>query len=147
MRIEELTARTIEAANSLTLKPGQELFTRPETFIALEQQLDPAGSWPRVVVDGDEVVGYVMATFEPDAPEDYLRAALWRLIVRGDAQRRGVGTFAIRAFADEARRRGLDHVTAIWPSDPGGPAQYFEKMGFVATGETPYGEKIGVLTL
>lgn len=147
LTLEELTAQTIGAAHSLTLKPGQDEFIKAETFIALEQQLDPAGSWPRVVRDGDEVVGYLMATFDPHASEDYLRAALWKLIVRADAQGKGVGRFAVKAFADEARKLGLERVTAVWPADQDGPAAYFEKIGFVEIGQTPYGEKIGAHAL
>jgi len=146
-KLEQLTAQTIGAANSLALKPGQDEFIKADTFIALEQQLDPASSWPRVVRDGDVVVGYLMATFDPDATEEYLRAALWKLIVRGDAQGTGVGKFAVKAFADEARSRGVERVTAVWPSDQDGPATYFTKLGFVEIGLTPYGEKIGALAL
>src|SRR5690606_25602453 len=107
LRIEELTAATISAANSLTLKPGQEAFLQPETYTHAEQQLDPAGSWPRVIRDGDEVVGYIMGTFDEDSAEEYLRAAIWRINVAAEAQGRGVGRFAAEAFADEARRRGF----------------------------------------
>ena len=66
-KLEQLTAQTIGAANSLALKPGQDEFIKADTFIALEQQLDPASSWPRVVRVRDVVVGYLMATFDPDA--------------------------------------------------------------------------------
>ena len=147
LRLEELTARTIEAANSLTLKPGQEAFLRPETYIAHEPRLDPADSWPRVVIDGDEVLGYIMGNFDPDAPEDYLRAALWRINVAAEAQGRGVGRFAVEALAEEARSHGLDQVTVVWASGELGPELFFRAVGFEVVGETPFGEKIGALKL
>jgi len=147
LQLQELTAQTIEAANSLTLKPGQEAFLRPETYIAIEDGLDPAGSWPRVVVDGDEVVGYIMGNFDPDAPEEFLRAALWRINVAAEAQGRGVGRFAVEAFAEEARRRGFDRVTVVWASGEAGPERFFRTVGFEVVGETPYGEKLGALAL
>lgn len=148
LRIEELTAQNAAAANSLTLKPGQEAFVKPATYTDVEEQLDPAGSWPRVIVDGDDqVVGYVMGAFDPDAPEEYLRAALWRVNVAAEAQGRGVGRFAVAAFADEARRRGFDRVTVVWASGEDGPEQFFKAVGFEVTGETPFGENLGVMTL
>ena len=147
LRIEELTAETISAANSLTLKPGQEAFLEPETYTNAEQQLDPAGSWPRVVRDGDAVVGYVMGAFDDDAPEEYLRAAIWRINVAAEAQGRGVGRFAIEAFADEARRRGFARATVVWASGEGGPGSFFESVGFRVVGETPFGENLGALDL
>src|SRR3982751_5710224 len=129
LRLEELGAETAAAANNLTLKPGQEAFLEPETYEHLEQTLDPANSWPRVIREGDEVVGYIMGNFDADAPEEYLRAAIWRIDVAGNAQGKGVGRFAVQA------------------SGEGGPEKFFEAVGFKVVGETPYGEKLGALTL
>jgi diamine N-acetyltransferase len=147
LRIEELNAETISAANSLTLKPGQEAFLEPATYTSVEQQLDPVGSWPRVVRDGDEVVGYIMGAFDADAPEEYLRAAIWRINVAAEAQGSGVGRFAVEAFAEEARRRGFTRATVVWAGGEGGPGAFFESVGFRVVGETPYGEKLGALDL
>ncbi|CAN5369805.1 hypothetical protein BH11ACT3_BH11ACT3_14730 [soil metagenome] len=147
LRLEELGASTVSAANNLTLKPGQEAYLEPETYQHLEQTLDPANSWPRVIRDGDEVVGYIMGNFDADAPEDFLRAALWRIDVSGTAQGRGVGKFAVKAFADEARIRGFDRATVVWASGEAGPEEFFKAVGFEVVGETPYGEKLGALTL
>jgi diamine N-acetyltransferase len=147
LTLAELTAETISAANSLTLKPGQEDFLQPETYTHTEQQLDPAGSWPRVVLDGDRVVGYIMGAFDDDAPDEFLRAALWRVNVAAEAQGRGVGRFAVEAFAEEARRRGFTRATVVWASGDAGPGAFFESVGFKVVGETPYGENLGALDL
>jgi diamine N-acetyltransferase len=147
LRLDELGADSAAAANSFTLKPGQEAFLEPETYTHLEQSLDPANSWPRVVRDGDEVVGYIMGNFDPDASDDFLRAALWRVDVSATAQGRGVGRFAVRAFAEEARTRGFDHVTVVWASGENGPEEFFKAVGFEIVGETPYGENLGALKL
>ncbi len=147
LRLEELGAETAAAANNLTLKPGQEAFLEPETYEHLEQMLDPANSWPRVIRDGDEVVGYIMGNFDPDAAEDFLRAAIWRIDVAATAQGRGVGRFAVQAFADEARARGFDRATVVWAPGEAGPGRFFEAVGFQVVGQTPYGEVLGALSL
>jgi diamine N-acetyltransferase len=147
LRLEELTAKTIVAARNLSLKPGQEAFVEPETYVHAEYQLDPAASWPRVVMSGDDVVGYIMGNFDPDASEDYLRAALWKVSVEAEAQGRGVGRFAVRGLADEARRRGFDRLTVVWASGEAGPDEFFKAIGFQVVGQTPYGENLGALTL
>jgi len=147
LRLEELTAKTIVAARNLALKPGQAAFIAPETYEHSEQDLDPAGSWPRVVMNGDDLVGYVMGAFDPDAPEDFLKAALWRIHVEAEAQGSGVGRFAVHALADEARRRGFHRLTVVWGSGEAGPEEFFKAVGFELVGETPYGEKLGALTL
>jgi diamine N-acetyltransferase len=147
LRLEELNAKTASAANKLTLKPGQEAFLEPQTYTNSEAELDPAGSWPRVVRDGDAVVGYVLGTFDAEAPEEYLRAALWRINVAAEAQGRGVGRFAVHAFADEARRRGFSRATVVWAAGEGSPEEFFTSVGFRVVGETPFGEKLGALEL
>lgn len=147
LRLEELTAQTIVAARNLALKPGQEAFIAPETYVHAEQDLDPAGSWPRVIMNGDHLVGYVMGTFDPDATEDFLKAALWRVHVEAEAQGTGVGRFAVKALADEARRRGFAQITVVWGSGEAGPEKFFKAVGFEIVGETPYGENLGALTL
>ena len=147
LRLEELTAKTIVAARNLALKPGQEAFISPETYVHAEYQLDPAASWPRVVVDGDEVVGYVMGNFDPDAGDEFLRAALWKVNVEASAQGRGVGRFAVESLADEARRRGFQRLTVVWASGEAGPEEFFKALGFAVVGQTPYGENLGALTL
>jgi GNAT superfamily N-acetyltransferase len=147
LRLEELKAETISAANKLTLKPGQEAFLEPATYTQAEQHLDPAGSWPRVVRDDDAVVGYIMGTFDDDNPAEYLRAAIWRINVAASAQGKGVGRFAVEAFADEARKRGFKRATVVWAAGEGGPGEFFEALGFVVVGQTPFGENLGALEL
>ena len=147
LTLQELTAQTIVAANGLTLKPGQEAFLEPETYTHAEPQLDPSGSWPRVVMDGERLVGYIMGTFDTDASEDYLRAAVWRIEVAEGEQGAGVGRFAVQALADEARARGFDRLTVVWGSGEGGPEKFFQAVGFQIVGQTPYGENIGALQL
>ena len=147
LTLQELTAQTIVAANNLTLKPGQEAFIEPETYTHAEDKLDPAGSWPRVVLDGDRVVGYIMGAFDADSPEEYLRAAVWRVEVADGAQGMGVGRFAIQSFADEARARGFARATVVWGRGAGGPEEFFKAVGFEVVGQTPYGDNLGALQL
>ena len=148
LRLEELTAKTIVAARNLGLKPGQAAFITPETYVHAEDQIDPAASWPRVILDDDDaVVGYIMGTFDPNASQDFLKAALWRVNVEAKAQGTGVGRFAVDALADEARRRGFDRLTVVWASGEAGPEEFFKAIGFKVVGQTPYGENLGALTL
>ncbi|GAA1439859.1 GNAT family N-acetyltransferase [Leifsonia poae] len=147
LRLEELSASNIVAANALSLKPGQEQFVSPVSYSAAAVVSNPATSWQRVVLDGDMVVGFIMGNFDPDAEHEEFRSILWRINVDADDQGRGVGTFAVRALADEARRRGLSRLFVIWESGELGPEQFFIRSGFNPAGETQYGETIGALEL
>lgn len=147
LRLEELSASNVVAANALTLKPGQEQFVAPVSYSAAAAVTNPMTSWQRVVTDGDEVVGFIMGNFDPDAEHEEFRAILWRINVDADDQGRGIGTFAVQALADEARSRGLSRLYVIWEPGELGPEQFFLRFGFAPIGETQYGETIGALDL
>lgn len=147
LRLEELSAKTIVAANNLTLRPGQEQFVTPPTYAIADSFINPATSWPRVVLDGDTVVGFIRGNFDPEAVQEEFRSCVWRVNVSADAQGTGVGRFAVWALAEEAKSRGFDHLTAIWEPGEEGPEQFFLRVGFTISGQTQYGENIGMLSL
>jgi diamine N-acetyltransferase len=147
LRLEELSAKTIVAANNLTLRLGQEQFVTPPSYAIADSYVNPLTSWTRVVVDGDRVVGFVRGNFDPEATQEEFRSCVWRVSVAGDAQGTGVGRFAVWALADEARTRGFERLTAIWEPGEEGPEQFFLHVGFTIVGQTQYGENIGALGL
>lgn len=147
LRLEELSAATIVAVNTLGLKPGQEQFVTPVSYAAAAAVTPANTAWQRVVLDGDDVVGFIHGHFDPDAAEEEFRAALWRINVDADAQGAGVGTFAVEALIAEARSRGVSRLTVLWERGEDGPEEFFLHIGFVPVGETPYGEVIGAITL
>src|ERR1700738_853987 len=114
LRLEELNATNVGGGNALTLKPGQEQFVAPVSYSAAAAVSNPATSWQRVVRDADEVVGFIMGNFDPSAEHEEFRSILWRINVDADDQGRGIGTFAVRALADEARARNLTRLYVIW---------------------------------
>jgi GNAT superfamily N-acetyltransferase len=147
LRLEELSATTIVAANGLTLRAGQEQFVTPPSYAIADSYINPATAWPRVVLDGDTVVGFIRGNFDPDATQEEFRSCIWRVSVAADVQGMGVGKFAVLALADEARQRGFTRITALWEPGEDGPEQFFLHTGFTVVGETQYGEKIGALEL
>jgi GNAT superfamily N-acetyltransferase len=147
LRLEELSATNIVAANSLTLRPGQEQFVTPTSYAIADAFINPLTTWPRVVLDGDRVVGFVRGNFDPDHAQEEFRSCIWRINVAADSQGAGVGTFAVFALADEARRRGFKQLTVIWDRGEQGPEEFFLRIGFAITGQTQYGENIGALPL
>lgn len=147
LRLEELSASTIVAVNALTLKPGQEQFVAPVSYAVAAAVINPATAWQRVVLDGDEVVGFISANFDPEAHQEEFRSALWRINVDADDQGRGVGRFAVDSLTDEARKRGFDHVNVIYEPGESGPEAFFLRVGFKPVGETDYSETIARIEL
>lgn len=147
LRLVELSAATIVAVNALSLKPGQEAFLAPTSYAVAGAVVNPATAWQRVVLDGDEVVGFVSANFDADAPEEHFRSVLWRINVDADDQGRGVGRFAVEKLLEEARGRGVDRVAVIYEAGQGGPEQFFTRVGFAPVDETEFGEVIAEIRL
>ncbi|MEL5992249.1 GNAT family N-acetyltransferase [Microbacterium phosphatis] len=142
LNLVELSAATIVAVNTLSLKPGQEQFLAPVSYGIAATVINPAKAWQRVVLDGDDVVGFVSASFDEEAPDEHFRSVLLRINVDADDQGRGVGRFAVEALVEEARRRGLDHLTVIYEAGADGPEAFFHRVGFTPVGETEYGEVV-----
>lgn len=147
LRLVELSASTIVAVNALSLKPGQEQFIAPTSYAVAGAVVNPATAWQRVVLDGDEVVGFISANFDPEAELERFRAVLWRINVDADDQGRGVGRFAVENLLDEARSRGVDHVDVIYEAGADGPEAFFSRVGFVPVDETEFGEVVAEIRL
>ena len=147
LRLVELSAATIVAVNNLSLKPGQEEYLSPVSYGIAATVVNPQTAWQRVVLDGEEVVAFVSANFDPEAPQEHFRAVLWRINVDADDQGRGVGRFAVEKLLEEARERDVDHVNVIYEAGEGGPEAFFQRVGFTPVGETEYGEVIAEIRL
>lgn len=147
LRLEELNATNIVAANNLSLKPGQEQFIAPVTYAAETAVVNPATAWQRVALNGDKVVGFIHGNFDPENEHEEFRACIWRINVDAEAQGKGVGRFLAHALAEEAKRRGFDRITVLWEPGAEGPGEFFHRIGFRDIGESQYGDVIGALQL
>ena len=147
LRLEELSAATIVAVNTLSLKPGQEQFLAPVSYGVAATVVDPRTTWQRVVLDGDEVVGFVSANLDAESSNEHFRSVLWRINVDADEQRRGVGRFAVESLISEARERGMDHVDVIYEAGEEGPEMFFRSVGFEPFDETEFGEIVARIRL
>lgn len=147
LRLEELSAETASAANTLEIRPEQEDFATPVTYTEEEPGIDPAKAWSRVIRKNHDVVGFVRAYFDPEHPRAELRSCIWRITVAGSEQGTGVGRFAAQAVIAEATQRGFDTLHVMWTPGDAGPGDFFHRLGFVDAGQTSYGDTIGTLAL
>ncbi|BAJ26915.1 GNAT family N-acetyltransferase [Kitasatospora setae] len=127
--------------------PGQEHLVRPVVESLAEAYVRPGVAWPRLIVDGERAVGFLMAfldiDFKGDGSGTDLRSGLWRLNIAAGEQGRGYGRFAVRAVADEIRRRGGTRMTVTWRPGPDGPEGFYLGLGFRRTGETSGTDLVG----
>lgn len=150
-RLEEITPGNFETATGIRVHPEQEFAVSPVMKSLAEAYVHPAGvSWPRLIVDGDRTVGFLMAFLDIDWHADggsLLRSGLWRLNIAAGEQGMGYGRFAVEAVAAELRRRGTKELYVTWHEGPHGPADFYLRLGFRRTGELSDGETVGVLSL
>jgi diamine N-acetyltransferase len=146
-RLETITPDNVVAACRVTVRPDQQDVVSPVSWSLAEAYANPTTAWPRLILDGDKAVGFVMAGFDPDGPVDAFRCAVWRLNIAADAQGRGYGRFAIEAVSAEARSRGQRRLTVLWLPHEHGPEQFYLKLGFRPTGEVIENEIVGELLL
>ena len=147
VRLVELTPDNFAAARRIEVKPEQGRFVAPVVESIAEAYVHYRTAWPRLILDGDRVVGFVMGGFDPDSEIDAFRAGIWRLNIAADEQGRGYGKFAVEAVAEEARRRGQKRITVLWVQGDGGPEGFYLRLGFTPTGEVMGGEIVGEMML
>lgn len=149
MRLAPITPANIDRALAVRVRPDQERFVSPVVKSLAEAYVHPREAWPRLILDGDTPVGFLMAFLDIDWDGKGIdfRSGLWRLNVSAEAQGRGVGRFAVAAVADEVRRRGADRMYVTWEPDEGGPEGFYRRLGFRLTGESSGGQTVGVLDL
>jgi diamine N-acetyltransferase len=152
VRLVELSPENIRAACRIDVRPEQHAFVAPVVESIAEAYVHYGTAWPRLILDDDRVVGFVMGNFDPDNEIEAFRAGIWRLNIAADEQGRGYGRFAVEAVAAEARRRGQKRITVLWVQGEDGPEGFYLRQGFRPTGEVMTdgagrGEVVGELIL
>ncbi|MCI3272186.1 GNAT family N-acetyltransferase [Streptomyces cylindrosporus] len=149
LRLEEITPGNFEATTSIKVRPKQEVAVSPVMQSLAEAYVHPGVAWPRLILDGDRPVGFLMAFLDIDWRGDgsLFRSGLWRLNIAAEEQGRGYGRFAVESVAAEIRRRGGEQCYVTWHPGPDGPEGFYLGLGFRTTGETSGGQTVGVLDL
>lgn len=151
LRLVPVTPDNFAAVCAVRVHPDQEHLVSPVVKSLAEAYVHGETAWPRAVVDGDEVVGFVMAfmdyRWDPAKDPEDVRSGLWRLNIAADRQGRGYGRFAVEAVTEEIRRRGGKQVYVTWKPAENNPEPFYLGLGFRRTGEVNDGEPVGVLDL
>lgn len=150
-----VTASDRAAARRVRRGPGQDRFVGSvaESF---EDAIRDARAMPRywTVHHGDEVVGFAMIS--DGIPSETLAGAtdlvgpyyLWRLLIDVDQQRRGYGTATLDAIVEYLQDRpGADVLYTSAAQGEGTPQPFYERYGFVPTGQVLDDEVVLALDL
>lgn len=151
LRLEKITPDNVDTAIALKVRPDQGHLVAPVVKSLAEAYAYGQAAWPRLILDGDRPVGFLMAFFDIDFAADGtgtdLRSGLWRLAIAAGEQGRGYGRFAVESVVEEVRRRGGTRVTTSWHPGEDGPEHFYLGLGFRPTGESSGGQTVGELEL
>ncbi|MEU8076476.1 GNAT family N-acetyltransferase [Catellatospora citrea] len=149
--LREITEGNRDSVLELQVAPGQERFVSSVRGSLREAAEHPhAKPWYRAVYADGEPVGFVMLSWnvEPQPPEIHGPWFLWKLLVDERHQGRGYGFEVVRQIAELVAAEGATELLTSYVPEDGGPAGFYERLGFVPTGELdPDGEVIMRLAL
>jgi RimJ/RimL family protein N-acetyltransferase len=151
VELVEITADNVEAVGAIHRAFSQRGFVASvreslaEALVPPTVRGDRVRPWFRAITADGDITGFVMMA-EPyrGRPHPYL----WRLVVDARHQGRGIGRRAIEQIIAERRAAGFEAITVSYVADePGAPARFYERLGFVPTGRVDDGEVEAVLDL
>jgi diamine N-acetyltransferase len=134
VRLAPIDEDNVKAVYELKVAPHQEDFVAPNPWSLAQAVAEQRIAWPRAIVAGDEVVGFLMLEIDPQE-EDGRPFWLWRLMVGEAFQGRGYGSAALQLAIDEVRERGGTEIYTSWVDQPDGPGPFYLRRGFEPTGE------------
>ncbi|HSJ72663.1 MAG TPA: GNAT family N-acetyltransferase [Acidimicrobiia bacterium] len=141
----EITPETADTVLGLVTHKSQERFVSPmggsfaDAMFPEVYNGAPVVPWMRAITADDEIVGFVMVAESTDHhPEPYL----WRLLIDRLHQRRGIGDRALRLVEEAFMARGDSAMTVSWSDGKGSPRPFYERNGYVPTGEIEDGEVV-----
>jgi GNAT superfamily N-acetyltransferase len=149
--LREITDANREAVLGVSVAPEQKRFVGSVAG-ALEDaaEMPEAAPWYRAIYADEEPVGFVMLSWDvvPQPPVINGPWFLWKLLIDQRHQRRGYGREALRQIVEIVREAGAAELLTSYVPGEGGPGEFYERLGFVPTGELdPEGEIILQLPL
>ncbi|MFJ9343392.1 GNAT family N-acetyltransferase [Streptomyces sp. NPDC101733] len=151
LRLVPVTPENFDAVCAVQVRPDQAHLVSPVVKSLAEAYVYGETAWPRAILDGDEVVGFLMAfvdiLWNPAKDPDLRRSGLWRLNIDAAHQAKGYGRFAVREVTEQIRRRGGRQVYVTWHAGEGSPEPFYLGLGFRRTDELSGDQPVGVLDL
>ena len=142
--LRDITDENRAAVAALRVAPGQEQFVASVEHSFVDAAKTPEGNpWYRAIYAGDEPVGFVMLSWDVTPQPGILGPwFLWRLLIDERYQRRVYGRAALTLIVDLIRKEGATELLTSYQPGEGEPWPFYEKFGFVPTGEVEEGENV-----
>ncbi len=142
--LREITRETVRTITDLKVAAEQAGFVATNAESIAEAYFDRDVAWFRAVYADEVPVGFIM--LEDDAAkQEYF---LWRFMIDARYQGHGYGRRALELLVEYVKTRpgAKALMTSCVPGD-GSPCPFYERLGFVPTGEVDEGEIVLRLAL
>lgn len=142
--LRAVTRETVGAICALQVAPNQTHFVAPNAVSIAQAYFEPENAWFRAIYADETPVGFLMLDDDPAAQE----YNLWRFMIDARYQGLGYGRLALELLIAHVRTRpgATALYTSCVPGD-GSPCPFYERMGFVYTGDEDDGELVMRLAL
>jgi diamine N-acetyltransferase len=147
--LREITAESVRTVTDLCVHPAQRRLVATNAE-SLAQALFSPEAWYRAIYAGDQPAGFVMLYDESlrPLPPASPQIAVWRFMVDGRFQGRGVGRAAMTEVIAHARGKGLFRTLELsYVPGPASPEPFYLQLGFRHTGRMDEGEVVLALPL
>jgi diamine N-acetyltransferase len=152
--LREITKESVRAVSLLDVGTGQEGLVAPNAFSIAQAHFHP-DAWFRGIYADDTPVGFAMLEdtslvtgVEPELYEGKPYVALWRFMIDARYQKHGFGAQAMKLLIAHARTRpdAANMLLSFVPKE-NNPEDFYQRLGFVRTGEEDEGELVMKLPL
>jgi diamine N-acetyltransferase len=141
--LQAISKESLPAILALAVADQQKHFVATNAVSIAEAHFEPEHAWFRAIYANETPVGFLMLYDDPAEPEYFL----WRFMIDARYQGLGYGRRALLLLIDHVKRRpGATTLGVSCVPGEGSPCPFYEKMGFVYTGEIVDGERVMRLT-
>jgi diamine N-acetyltransferase len=152
--LRAITADNVRMVSLLDVHDGQRHLVAPNAFSLAQAYVHP-DAWPRAIYADDVPVGFAMLEdasivpgAEPRLHEGAPYVALWRFMIDARFQQLGFGAQALTLLIAHARTRvAAKNMLLSFVPEENNPEPFYQRFGFVRTGEVDDGEVVMRLSL
>ena len=141
--LRPVTKENLYAVLKLAVTEDQKKFVAPNDISVAESAFEPK-AWLRAIYADETPVGFLMMHMDTTKGTYYL----WRYMIDAHHQGQGYGYQALSLLIEHIKRRPrAKELTLSYVPADGGPQPFYQKLGFVDTGEVHDGENVMKLEL
>jgi diamine N-acetyltransferase len=145
IQLKKLSPKNLRSCLDLydTLDSVQKKQVAPNAVSLAQAYVHPDVAWPRVLVENDRVVGFIMLELDAKDIPEYNRPGhfIWRLMIGKKYQNKGYGKQTLDLIKNKCQKEGLKSLYVSCSMGHDMPYQFYINNGFMDTGYDAHGER------